>query len=399
MRMTSSVPSVLKAASPEAPPAGSERLHSLDTYRGLVMFFLMSGGFGIATAARQAGDESPGWLTALAFHTTHPEWISHFNGPVFSFWDMIQPSFMFIVGVSMPWSYGKRTELGHSLAKRTGHAWTRALILVLLGVFLQSLSHPETNWTFVNVLSQIGLGYGFLFFLVGKSFRVQGIVALVVLAVYWLAFVISPAPDGTAGWAAHFQKGTNFAENFDRWFLNLFPRTEPFESSSGGYSTLNFVPSFVTMLFGLMCGQWLRQSNGSGPAKCRRLLLAGAVCLAFGLLVGYTVCPIVKRIWTPSWTLFSGAWCIWLLAFLYWLVDLAGFRRWTLPFVVVGLNPITAYFLSMATNRWMGKQIQTHLPEAWFSGAGGPVVSACLVTLAFWLILWWMYRNRVFIRI
>lgn len=382
-----------------APPVGGGRLHSLDTYRGLVMFFLMAGGFGIAAATRKMGDETPGWLETLSFHVTHPEWISHFYGAGFSFWDMIQPSFMFIVGVSMPWSYGKRTELGHSFAQRAGHAWSRVLILVLLGVFLQSLNRPETNWTFVNVLSQIGLGYGFLFFLVGKSFRLQTVVALVVLSGYWLLFVLHPAPDGTTGWAAHFQKETNFAEHFDRWFLNLFPRAEPFESSSGGYSTLNFVPSFVTMLFGLMCGQWLRRGDATGPAKCRRLLLAGAVCLALGLLLGYTVCPIVKRIWTPSWTLFSGAWCIWLLAFLYWFVDLAGYRRWTLPFVIVGLNPITAYFLSIATKSWMGKQVETHLPDAWFAGAVGPVVTASLVTLAFWLILWWMYRNRVFIRI
>lgn len=382
-----------------SPPASGGRLHSLDAYRGLVMFFLMAGGFGIAAAARQMGEDAPGWLETLAFHATHPEWLSHFRGLGFSLWDMIQPSFMFIVGVSMPWSYGKRAELGHSFAKRAGHAWSRALILVLLGVFLQSLNRPATHWTFVNVLSQIGLGYGFLFFLVGKSFRIQALVAAAVLAGYWLAFVLHPAPDGTVGWAAHFQKGSNLAEAFDRWFLNLFPREEPFEGSSGGYSTLNFVPSFVTMLFGLMCGQCLKREGESGPAKCRKLLLAGALCLALGLLAGDTVCPIVKRIWTPSWTLFSGAWCIWLLAFLYWLVDLAGFRRWTFPFVVVGLNPITAYFLSIATNQWMGKQVRTHLPEAWFSSAAGPVVAACLVTLAFWSILWWMYRNRIFIRI
>lgn len=381
------------------PPAESGRLHSLDAYRGLVMFFLMANGFGIAAAARQMGDDTPGWLETMAFHVTHPEWISHFHALGFSLWDMIQPSFMFIVGVSMPWSYGKRAELGHSLAKCAGHAWSRALILVLLGVFLQSLNRPETNWTFVNVLSQIGLGYGFLFFLVGKSFRLQAIVAAVVLAGYWLAFVLYPAPEGSVGWAAHFQKGTNLAEGFDRWFLNLFPRSEPFESNSGGYSTLNFVPAFVTMLFGVMCGQWLRRTDVDGRTKCGKLVLAGAICLVLGLLVGYTLCPIVKRIWTPSWTLFSGAWCIWLLALLYWFVDLAGFRRWTFSFVIVGMNPITAYFLSIATDKWMASQVRTHLPEAWFAPPGGPVVSACLVTLLFWLILWWMYRNRVFIRI
>ncbi len=381
------------------PPAPAARLQSLDAYRGIVMFVLMSGGFGIASANRQMGPDAPAWLQTLSFHVTHPEWLSHFSLLGFSLWDLIQPSFMFIVGVSMPWSYGKRAELGHSFARRAAHAWKRALLLVALGVFLQSLNQSETNWTFVNVLSQIGLGYGFLFFLVGKSFRVQALVAVLVLLASGLSFVLYPAPEGSVGWAAHFEKGSNVSEAFDRWFLNLFPRSEPFVANSGGYSTLNFVPAFVTMLLGLMCGQWLRQEGPAPSVKCRRLWVAGALCLVLGLIAGTTICPIIKRIWTPSWTLFSGAWCIWLLAFLYGLVDLAGWRRWTYPFLVVGLNPITAYFLSIANAAWMRKQWQTHLPDGWFAGPAGPVLLSLLVTLSFWLILWWMHRNRVYLRI
>lgn len=380
-------------------PAQAGRLLSLDVYRGLVMFILAANGFGIAAAAKQAGEGAPGWLQALAFHHTHPEWISQFGIVGLSLWDMIQPSFMFIVGVSMPWSLAKRARLGHSPARRIRHAWGRALLLVGLGILLTSQGKPETNWMFTNVLCQIGLGYGFLFFLVGRSLRLQAVVAALVLAGTWLLMVLYPAPGDTAGFAAHFQQGTNALEAFDRWFLNLFPRSKPFEGNPGGYATLNFVPAFVTMLMGVMCGQFLREKEPAGALKVKRLVLAGAVCLALGIAAGLTVCPVVKRIWTPSWVLFSGGYCIWLLALLHGLVDLAGWKRWSFPFVVVGLNPITAYVMSMTMRGWVAGNLRTHLPAAWFAGTAGPVVEASLVMVVFWLILWAMWRQRIFLRI
>lgn len=379
--------------------AQAGRLLSLDAYRGLVMFFLAANGFGLAAAAKSAGDTAPGWLTTLAFHNSHPEWISQFHLVGLSLWDMIQPSFMFIVGVSMPWSYARRASLGHAWGRRARHAWGRALLLILLGVFLTSQRQPQTNWMFTNVLCQIGLGYGLLFFLIGKPLKWQAVAGAAVLVLTWLGMVLHPAPEGAAGFAAHFQQGSNAIEAFDRWFLNLFPRSQPFESNPGGYGTLNFVPAFVTMLMGAMSGQYLREREPAGAVKAGRIALAGLVCLLLGIAAGATVCPIVKRIWTPSWVLFSGAYCLWLLAFLYWIVDLKGWRRWTFPFVVVGLNPITAYVMSMTMKSWVGDNLETHLPAPWFAGPAGPVVEASLIMLVFWLILWWMYRNRVFIRL
>ncbi len=363
------------------------------------MFFLAAGGFGLAAAAKKAGDSAPEWLQVLGFQNSHPEWICNFNVIGFSLWDMIQPSFMFIVGVSMPWSYAKRASLGHSWAKRAGHAWGRAIILILLGVFLQSLRKPETNWLFTNVLSQIGLAYGFLFFLVGKNFKVQAAAAIAILVGYWLAMSLHPIPEGASGFASHFQQGSNMAEAFDRWLLNLFPRSDPFEVHLGGYATLNFIPSFVTMLMGAMCGQLLQNKKLGNQFKLRRLIISGAFCLIIGIAASYTICPIIKRIWTPSWVLFSGAYCIWLLALLFWIVDMAGFRKWTFPFIVVGLNPITAYFMSVAMKGWVRDNLKTHLPDAWFVGMGAPIVEACLMMIFFWLILWGMYRNKIFVRI
>ncbi len=376
------------------PSPTSPRLLSLDVYRGIVMFCLFAGGFGLAQVAKDYPDSSA--MQWLAFNTTHPQWSSQFEVIGFSLWDMIQPAFMFMVGVSMPYSYAKRQQLGDSYGKRLGHAWGRAVVLVLLGVLLQSMRKPETNWLFTNVLSQIGLGYGFLFFLVGKKFRVQLFVGATILVAYWAAMITFPS--GLAGgWKTHFEDGSSFPQRFDLWFLNLFPRADEFTGHA--YSTLNFVPAMVTMLMGLSCGQLLKDDTLSERAKLRRLILGGAICLTLGVATS-PVCPIVKKLWTPSWTLFSGAYVMGLLALLYWLIDVKGWRwGWTFFFVVVGTNSIAAYFMGQLMKPWARSLLETHLPDAWFSGTWGPFWQSTLVAMLFWAILAWMYRNRIFIRI
>ncbi len=361
----------------------SPRLLSLDVYRGLVMFALATGGLGLAKVAGNFPDS--GFFQFLKFNVSHPEWSSQFYWVGFSLWDMIQPAFMFMVGVSMPYSYEKRAKLGHSYGKRLSHAWIRAILLVLLGVFLQSRGKPETFWIFTNVLSQIGLGYGFLFFMVGKTFRIQALVGVVVLIGYWLAM----RPWG-------FENGTSMPQQFDLWFLNLFPREKEFTGHA--YATLNFVPAFVTMLIGLMCGQLLKSDQFTQSEKLKRLLSAGATCLFYGIIFGL-FCPVIKKLWTPSWVLFSAAYVIWLLAVLVWVVDVKGWKRWTFFFVVVGLNPLAMYFMGMQMKGWTQGIFKTHLPDVLFAGPWGPLVSGLMIAMFFWLILWWMYRNRVFVRI
>ncbi len=174
--------------------------------------------------------------------------------------------------------------MGESRGRLVGHAWTRALFLILLGVFLTSASAKETNWIFTNVLCQIGLGYPFLLLLAGRGVRTQLLAGTAVLAATWLAFVLYPVPEANAAAAAageigklpgffgHWSIHTNVAAAFDGWFLNLFPRSEPYASNPGGYTTLNFVPAFATMLAGLMCGELLRNEAVAPGAKVRRLL-------------------------------------------------------------------------------------------------------------------------------
>lgn len=197
------------------------------------------------------------------------------------------------------------------------------------------------------------------------------------------------------GLVLHFENGVSMPQKFGLWFLNLFPRAKPFEGHA--YATLNFLPDMMTMLFGVMCGQLLRNTKVSQADKLRKLASGGAACLILAVVAGAIVCPIVKKLWTPSWTLFSGAYVIWGLAILYWLIDLKGWSQWTFPLVVLGVNPIVIYFMTMS--EWWKGNFQKHLPEFQFNGVYGSVVESSLVVMVYWLIIFWMYRNRVFVRI
>jgi heparan-alpha-glucosaminide N-acetyltransferase len=268
------------------------------------------------------------------------------------------------------------------------------------------------------VLTQIGLGYVFLFLLATTPPRIQLAAAALILAGYWTAFALYPLPaagfDTTTvgvpadwphhppGFAAHWDKNTNLASRFDQWFLNLFPREAPFVYNRGGYLTLNFVPSLATMIFGLLAGGLLRSSR-PGTGKIQLLALWGAGGLLAGLaLHALGLCPIVKRIWTPSWTLFSAGWVVLLLAACYYVVDLKGYRRWTFPLLVVGMNSIAMYVLVHVATDYVARSFQIHLGTGPFDVFGTPFRPVLLgaATLAvFWLTLLWMYRSRLFVRI
>ena len=124
----------------------------------------------------------------------------------------------------------------------------------------------------------------------------------------------------------------------------------------------------------------------------------GGLCLVIGLILGNTVCPIVKRIWTPSWAIYSAGWTYLMLAVFYWIIDLQGFRKWAFPFVVVGMNSIFFYCSSLISRWWVGT-LQTHLGQDIFEGAFGPTWEETSFALFIWFVGYWMYKKRIFIRI
>jgi predicted acyltransferase len=172
--------------------------------------------------------------------------------------------------------------------------------------------------------------------------------------------------------------------------------------NGGGYLTLNFIPSLVTMIAGLLAGGVLR-SDRAGPDKVKTLVVWGIGSLVVGVVLHVAgICPIVKRIWTPSWTIFSAGWVVLMLAALYWVVDLKGSKRWTLPFVVVGANSIAMYVLVHVATDYLTQSLRIHFGATTFDVMGAvfaPVLLGSCVLLMFWLILYWMYRNRIFIRL
>jgi len=310
--------------------------------------------------------------------------------------------------------------------QRTGwmiaHAAWRALLLVALGVFLRSIGRPHTYFTFEDTLSQIGLGYVPLFLLGFTKPKWQWLTLGLILVGYWAAFALYPLPGpgfdyaavgvppewaqlhNFAGFAAHWNKNSNLAWAFDRWFLNLFPPRGWFSFNGGGYATLSFIPTLGTMILGLIAGGWLK-GGGTGWLKAGRMVLAGAGCFAAGLAADhFGVCPSVKRIWTPAWVLFSGGWCFVLIAAFYTVIDVMDFRTWSFPLRVVGMNSIAAYCIAdgHVVREFITSAFQTHIGfgvlDTW-GAAYHPFVLGVVLLSVYWLILFWMYRRGIFLRI
>ncbi len=451
----------IASATPDVSPLQQpKRLVSLDAYRGFTMLFLVSGAFGIKGTAQiaiksfEVGSWQHSTLAFLQYQFSHPNWLG------FSLWDLIQPSFMFLVGTSMAYSYAKRAARGDSYRQLLGHAIYRSIFLILLGVFLRS--NPSdwnrvtmTRWTFEDVVSQIGLGYVFLFLLWNRSRQVQIGAVVFILVGYWALFVGPSIPEETPdqllkGFGAHWNPYNNPANEFDRWFLNLFPREYVFTEHK--YNTLNFIPSLATMILGLIAGEILR-SGRTDREKIRTLVVAGisGVALAFLLdparslpllfnaaewlgivvvpqeeaarLATWSLCPISKMAWTPTWVLYSGGIATLLLAGSYALIDAGDWKRprwlsWAIfPGLVFGVNSIAAYVMSGLMGKWIVATIGRHGVAVvnWWNGEFGttyesifqmplgptfaPIVANLARMTVIFLILLWMYRRKIFLRI
>lgn len=374
-------------------PAQAIRNHSIDAYRGFVMFLMMAE---VLRLSRVAESFPGNWFWAvLAFNQSHVQWEGC------SLHDLIQPSFSFLVGVALPYSIASRIAKGASQQSMFLHALWRSFVLVALGIFLRSTHATQTNFTFEDTLTQIGLGYPFLFLLGFKPPRWQWSALAVILTGYWLAWALYPVPGPDYSFAAHWYKNANLGSAFDQWFLNLFPRSKPFVENGGGYLTLSFIPTLGTMILGLVAGRWLRERAPAIPF--RKFIIAGLAGIAFGLLLHFAgICPIVKRIWTPAWTLFSGGVCFLLLAAFSWILDVKGYRRWAFPLTVVGMNSIAAYLIAHLFEDFFRHSFLTHLGRGVFQVFGAPLEPLLLgaaILSGYWLILYWMYNRKLFLRI
>lgn len=392
------------------PTAPAVRNVAVDAYRGFVMLLMLAEVLRFS-AMSHAYPSSLIWYI-LGYNQSHVEWSG------MSLHDTIQPAFTFLVGVALPYSLRSRVRRGEQFSQTLRHIVWRSIVLVLLGIFLRSTHSPSTNFTFEDTLTQIGLGYTFAVLIARTPPRAQWTAFTVIVVGYWAAWAIYPAPPASfdyaavgvpaewqghlfRGFASHWNKNSNLGQAADVWFLNLFPRPTPFRFNEGGYLTLSFIPTLATMLLGVAAGRWFIESAPKVPI--RRLLTAAIALMSVGLLFQVLgICPIVKRIWTPSWTLFSGGVCFLFLSAFAWLIDVRKHSKLAFPLVVVGMNSIAAYLIAHLCQDFVESSFRINLGPRLLSMLGHhtePLLVGILTLSSYWLMLLWMYKRKIFIRI
>lgn len=354
-------------------PRASNRLVSLDAYRGLIMLLLISHGFGLAVLKSH-----PRWAW-LAGQVDHAEWTGC------TFWDLIQPAFTFMVGMAMPFAFARRKEQGATDLDLFRHVAWRALVLIVLSNILSNFDSGAGRpvLQLINVLCQIAFGYLLCFAITRLRFSWQIACAVALLAGYWALFVLFPGPDGA------FSKTANIGAVIDLKLLGY--------NYSGYYTTINFMGNAVTILFGYWAGMLMRSQKSHGY----KLTVLG-VCAAAALVLGLALepfNPMVKRLWTASFTFFSAGWVILMLMALYWIVDVKQRRKWAFPMIVLGMNSIFIYSFSQVLRGWLNHGLGVFTGNFWYLGDLGAIPQNILVLAMMWYLCYWLYKRKIFIKI
>ncbi len=384
-----------KAPVTTAPGAASAsaRVVSIDALRGFDMFWIIGGkpvAYALAAAVMHSS-KPPDWLKTQLEHTF---WVG------FSFYDLIMPLFLFIVGAAMPFSFSKHLASGepHGAIHRR-MAW-RFVVLWVLGMMYQG-NLLKLDWAtlrpFTNVLQCIACGYvvtGLMMLHVPRRFHVWITAGL--LAGYWLLMTLVPVPGLGAG---VMEEDRNLATYLDTLILGSHRYDEVVKGvHHTHYAFILPIMNYSAMvMIGMLAGRLL-QSDRPPRSKLLWLLGAGAGSVALGWLWSVWF-PIIKPISTSSYVLWSSGWCLWLLALFYGVIDVLGWRAWSFPLVVIGANALFAYM----TSHLFGEQIWG-MSRVLFGGLAnhvasfglGGFVSAAGFLLIQWFTLWFLYRNKIF---
>lgn len=382
-----SAPATEKSATPAAPqplvqqtsagvPA-AERLVSLDTFRGFIMFWII-GGEALAVGLRALGRNRV--FDALVYELNHTPWQG------LRFYDCIWPCFMLMVGVSIPLAVAKRS-LTESHREMTLHALKRATVLFLLGSLRESVHRGSPYWVELSsALQPIAIAYFVAFLLARKGLRVQAAVAGLILAGYALLLAFVPALGIPAG---SYQPQLNLVQAVD---LAVLGRTYPGEPWGTVLSTL---PTISTTILGMLIGEWLLSAR-SKQSKLKMIGGAGLLCLALGFAISPVV-PVIMKIWTTSYGLLTAGWACLIFLLFYWVIDVRGHRRWSLPFVVIGSNAVFIYMFAslIPLGEWV-RIFTGGMTGEWTRLE--PLTRAVLVLTVEWLILFWMYKRKIYIK-
>jgi predicted acyltransferase len=377
--------------------SSSERLVSIDALRGFDMFWIV-GGEGLAEAIAN-------WVGGPTKEFVH-EQLTHADWDGFRFYDLIFPLFLFLVGVVLPFSLGKIRDRGETDAKVYWRVIRRTALLFFLGLayygFLQF--NPPGQQRYVGVLQRIAICYFFAALIyLNTRLRGQVLILVAILVGYWGLLAFVAPPDSFAG---DYSKEHNLTGWVDRHYLpgKIFKEYYGYGDNEGLLST---IPAIGTALLGVLAGEWLR-SQRSKWLKLLGLLVAGAACLGLGYVWSRQVpvryhFPIIKNIWTSSFVLWAGGWSFLLLALFYGIIDVLKFRAWSFFFVVIGMNAITIYMAEKILNFPSLSQFFLGGVAKFCGDHFGPpihevVLAAGAVALA-WLLLFHLYRHKIFLRV
>lgn len=361
----------LKIKPAEATKPKIERYLALDAYRGLIMLMLVSWGFGFGRLK-----DHP-LYGGIAAQFDHVPW----EGAVF--WDLVQPAFMFIVGVAMPFALAIRAQQGATFAGNARHVAIRAFKLFLLSQILISVSDGELTFQLINVLVQIAFTYLITFWILQLPFRWQAVAAASLLIVHSALFYLFPGPEGA------FSREGNIGQVIDRAVLG--------RNYSGYYVTINFISSAVTTLFGAWTGLLLMSARKN--TEKAKMIGAGAVA---AFLISFALMPFipnVKRIWTATFTFYSAGWVLLMLLAIFIFVEIMGYRRWTFPLLVIGMNSIFLYSINMVLREWLARAVGVFTGDFKWVGDLAPVAYACTVLLVMWSMNYWLYKRKIFLKV
>jgi predicted acyltransferase len=364
-----------------------KRLYSLDALRGFDMFWIMGGeGIFIGLASLT------GWpvFKWCAGQLEHVPW----NG--FHFYDMIFPLFLFIAGISFPFSLAKRTASGESRRSVYLHVISRGLILVLLGIlYNNAVRFDFANLRYGSVLGRIGLAWMFaaLIFMNTKlSFRIVWFWAL--LIGYWLLLLLFPAHD--LGSTDIFSREGNLTSYIDR----LLMPGKLYLGNHDPEGILSTIPAIGTALLGMLTGVFL-MSEYFKNKPLRRVLLM--VSVAIGLMIigqlWNIVFPINKNLWTSSFVCFVGGLSLLLFTLFYLIIDVWNFRKWAFFFVVIGVNPITIYLAERIINFGSASRFFFGGLIKLFPGSWAPFLNGMALTAIAWIFLYILYRKKIFLKV
>jgi predicted acyltransferase len=363
-------------------PPVEGRITSIDFFRGFTMFLLA----GEATELYgQLAKSNIGVVQFLGTELDHHVW----HG--LHFWDLIQPFFMFIVGVAIPFAVANRLKKGDTIKTITRHAIKRSLLLLFLGWALYFADAGKLVFRFQNVLAQLSVTYLVAFLIRNKSFKFQIIFTLVILLLIDLAYRFFPVEGFNHPWV-------NF-ENLGAWFNNKIEGV----NKASEWATLNFVSTTAHTVWGVMCGRLL-MSDKPAEKKIKTLLIAGVSALLIGyLLDGLNITPIIKKIATSSFVFVSGGWAILVLCFCYWLIDVRKkFISGSKMFIIVGMNSIFIYLFFSIRGAELIRRIIEPFSNLIFSWAGENAVGI-ITSLGIWAAMWymcyWLYKNKLYIKI